>query len=120
MTQMLGWLVAEAACASRRNRCLAPSSWLHCGGRNLSATVPLLFVSSALYTTPIPPPPSLARISYWKTRLPIRGSSGAFVKLKNHGPYTTPRHHRRLAFATVVSGRCTFFDTDAHSYLPSV
>ena len=50
----LGWdsrdpgPVADAACASRRKRCFAPSSWLHCGGTNLSATARPSFRSVAL------------------------------------------------------------------------
>ena len=48
MVQMFGWSVAEAACASRTKRCLASSSWLHCGGRNFSATVRPSLVSRAL------------------------------------------------------------------------
>ena len=35
IVQMLGWSVADAACASRRNRCLAFSSSLHCCGQEL-------------------------------------------------------------------------------------
>src|SRR5262245_29486895 len=76
MTQILRWLVADAACASRTNRCFAPSSWLHWGGRNFSATARPSLVSRALYTTPIPPPPNFATISYWETVAPIRGSAG--------------------------------------------
>ncbi len=60
-TQMWGWLSAEAARASRRNRSSA-SGLSSASGRNFSATFRPRFRSSASYTTPIPPPPSFDRI----------------------------------------------------------
>src|SRR5260370_2581248 len=57
---MLGWFRADAACASRWNRARACGSRATSPGRNLSATKRWRRVSSALYTTPIPPPPSFS------------------------------------------------------------
>ena len=106
MMQMLRWLVADAACASRRNRCCAPSSWLHCGGRNFRATARPSLVSIALYTTPIPPPPILATTSYWEMILPIRGSAAVLSKIENHGRYTTgKRRPRTVRRAPAAGGR---------------
>src|SRR4029077_16160494 len=57
---MLGWLRADAALASRRNRAKAWRSRATSSGRNLRATKRSRRVSSALYTTPIPPPPNFS------------------------------------------------------------
>jgi len=48
--------------ASRRKRWSDVDSWANSGGRNLRATVRWRRVSSALKTTPIPPPPSFSKI----------------------------------------------------------
>jgi len=60
LVQMFGWLSAEVACASRWNRSRACRSLESSSGRNFKATVRLSVVSSALYTTPVPPPPSFS------------------------------------------------------------
>ena len=56
--QMPGWLRAEAARASRWKRERESASWASSAGRNLSATCRPSLVSSASYTTPMPPLPS--------------------------------------------------------------
>ena len=56
--QMPGWLSAEAARASRWKRSSASASCAISAGRNLSATWRPSWVSSASYTTPMPPLPS--------------------------------------------------------------
>src|SRR2546426_11333647 len=58
MVQMLGWFKADAARASRRNRSSTCGSRASSSGRNFNATKRPSSVSSALYTTPMPPPPS--------------------------------------------------------------
>ncbi len=52
----------EAARASRRKRLRAWSSLENSSGRNFKATRRPSLVSSALYTTPMPPPPSFSSI----------------------------------------------------------
>ncbi len=56
--QIPGWLRAEAARASRWKRSSDAASCAMSAGRNLSATCRPSFVSSASYTTPMPPLPS--------------------------------------------------------------
>ena len=60
IVQMFGWFSADAVCASRANRLNASGSRESSAETNLSATERRSRVSSALYTTPMPPPPSLA------------------------------------------------------------
>src|SRR6516162_4651240 len=62
IVQMLGWLRAEAARASRRKRSKACGSFARSSGKNFRATGRPSSTSSALYTTPIPPPPSFSRM----------------------------------------------------------
>lgn len=56
IVQMFGWFRADAACASRTNLSKDCGSLERLCGKNLSATLRLSLVSSARYTTPIPPP----------------------------------------------------------------
>src|SRR5262249_34312312 len=51
---------AEAACASRWKRASACESFANPSGKNFRATKRCRRVSSALYTTPISPPPSFS------------------------------------------------------------
>ncbi len=60
--QIPGWLSAEAARASRWKRSRVDGSEASSAGRNLSATWRPSFVSSASYTTPMPPLPSFDTI----------------------------------------------------------
>ena len=60
--QMPGWLSAEAARASRWKRSSVAASCASSAGRNFSATCRPSLVSSASYTTPMPPLPSFAVI----------------------------------------------------------
>src|SRR6266403_1994858 len=71
MVQMLGWFKADAARASRWNRSRDCESLAKSSGRNFSATKRPSLVSWALYTTPIPPPPSFSMIRYWPRVSPI-------------------------------------------------
>jgi hypothetical protein len=58
MVQMFGWFSADAVCASRANRLIASGSLDSSSETNLSATARCNRLSSALYTTPMPPPPT--------------------------------------------------------------
>ena len=60
--QMPGWFRAEAARASRSNRSSIGASCASCAERNFTATLRRSRVSSASYTTPMPPAPSSRRI----------------------------------------------------------
>src|SRR5260370_40586274 len=63
--------------ASRSNRCLRTGSAENCAGRILMATVRSSRVSRARYTSPIPPAPSGAPISYGPSFVPgTRGLIG--------------------------------------------
>src|SRR5262247_2382922 len=57
---MFGWFNVEAASASRWNRASACGSRATLSGRNFRATKRCRRTSSALYTIPIPPPPSFS------------------------------------------------------------
>src|SRR2546427_10339185 len=61
---MCGWFSAATARASRSNRASASGSEATCPGSTLIATSRPSRVSRARYTSPIPPAPSGARISY--------------------------------------------------------
>src|SRR6266849_1627627 len=112
---MLGWFRADAACASRWNRARACGSRATSTGRNLSATKRWRRVSSALYTTPIPPSPSFsvtrkcemvwpimeqailrsAMLGAWKARVNGSGQQTAgIVQMTGHGyPYSGRLRH---------------------------
>ena len=69
---MLGWLSAEAALASRKNRSLRVAvSSLESSGRILSATSRSSVVSRASHTSPMPPFPSGLLMTYWRSVVPI-------------------------------------------------
>src|SRR5712691_9373643 len=95
---MPGWFRADAASASRRNRSSASRFWASASGRSLSATKRRSLLSSALYTSPMPPWPIIARISYGPRRVPAaRGILAMIVSLpaapcgsaRVHGPHGT-------------------------------
>jgi serine/threonine protein kinase len=69
--QMCGCESAAIARASRSKRCLESGSLVKCGRRTLIATMRFKRVSHALYTSPIPPAPTAARISYGPSRVPV-------------------------------------------------
>ena len=69
MVQMFGWLSADAVRASRANRPKASGSRESSSETNLRATGRPRRVSSALYTTPMPPPPSLLDDAVVRERL---------------------------------------------------
>src|SRR5262249_24533521 len=66
--------------ASRLKRCLRTGSEDRCDGRILIATLRSSLVSRARYTSPIPPVPKDATISYGPSRVPgLSGISGAII-----------------------------------------
>src|ERR1700726_2662169 len=73
MVQIFGWFSAEAARASRRNRSSAVGSFATSPGRNFSATCRSRLTSSALKTTPIPPPPNFSIMRKWEIVCPESG-----------------------------------------------
>src|ERR1035438_6601896 len=70
MTAMLGWLSAARLRASLSKRATRPWSWKNSSVSTFSATSLPSFVSFARYTSPMPPAPSGARISYGPRRAP--------------------------------------------------
>src|SRR5436309_3797637 len=95
---MFGWLRAEIARASRSNLSLAVGLSDRWAGRILTATVRSRRVSRARYTSPMPPAPSGARISYGPRREPgdstprsYLDSAGCFGGDAEH--VQDPRHH---------------------------
>src|ERR1700688_171196 len=72
MVQMLGWFRADAARASRRKRSNANGSCAVSSGRDLRATSRPREVSSALYTTPMPPEPSGPSTRQWEIVWPVK------------------------------------------------
>src|SRR5580704_3813471 len=67
---MLGWFNEEMVRASRSKRSLASALSARCRGRILMATLRSRRVSRARYTSPIPPAPSGAPISYGPSFVP--------------------------------------------------
>src|SRR5215472_3243223 len=67
---MLGWFREEIVRASRSKRSLASALSARCCGRILTATLRSSRVSRARYTSPIPPAPSGATISYGPSFVP--------------------------------------------------
>src|SRR5215469_14799448 len=61
---MFGWFNAARTLASRSNRASRSGSWARAEGSTLIATSRSSLVSRARYTSPIPPAPIGARISY--------------------------------------------------------
>src|ERR1017187_5810503 len=70
MTAMLGWFSAARLRASLSKRATRPWSWKNSSVSTFSATSLPSFVSFARYTSPMPPAPSGARISYGPRRAP--------------------------------------------------
>src|SRR5262252_7618180 len=68
--QMFGWLSDAIACASRSKRCFISRSSAQCKGSTLMATVRSSRVSRARYTSPMPPAPTMSRISNVPSRVP--------------------------------------------------
>src|ERR1700747_2918822 len=82
MVQMLGWFKADAARASRWKRSRDCESLAKSSGKNFSATKRPSLVSWALYTTPIPSPPSFSMMRYWPRVSPIiAGFCGGIVSV---------------------------------------
>src|SRR5262245_32941749 len=67
---MCGWVSLDMARDSRSNRCFESELLERCEERILMATVRSSRVSRARYTSPIPPSPSGATISYGPSRVP--------------------------------------------------
>src|SRR6267154_465277 len=92
--------------ASRSKRCLHIGSEENCGGRILMATVRSSRASRARYTSPIPPAPSGAMISYGPSFVPaasVIGGGDYNLAESSHGiPHR--RHHTRLACIIHKSG----------------
>ncbi len=65
-----GWLIRDAARASRNSRCVCSSSMVSVlpPFSTFSATTRCRYSSFARYTTPMPPTPILARIRKWAIR----------------------------------------------------
>src|SRR4029077_11909367 len=70
MVQILGWLSAEAARASRWKRFRVCGDAMTPSGRTLMATTRSRRVSCARYTSPMPPAPIGLTISYGPRREP--------------------------------------------------
>src|SRR6185436_6834237 len=77
MVQILGWLSAEAARASRWKRSRVCGEAVTPSGRTLTATTRSRRVSVARYTSPIPPAPSGLTISYGPRRAPEASAKGS-------------------------------------------
>src|SRR5450432_1386744 len=69
--QMCGWLRLETARASRSRRWRSSECPANSDGSTFMATLRFRRVSRALYTSPIPPAPIGARISYGPSRIPV-------------------------------------------------
>src|SRR5579863_5309224 len=69
-TKMLGCASAATAMASLRNLASASGSFARCSGRTLIATSRFKRESRARYTSPMPPAPIAARISYGPSFVP--------------------------------------------------
>src|SRR6202790_1315592 len=81
---MLGWFREASTWASRRKRINRLGSCAKFGDRTLIATSRLRFLSRARYTSPIPPAPTGARISYEPSTAPVSSAplsiAGCFRK----------------------------------------
>src|SRR5262249_10286095 len=71
MCATLGWLKADAALASWTKRRIRSGSAANSAGRIFSATARSSLVSRARYTSPIPPLPNRAVISYEPSCVPM-------------------------------------------------
>src|SRR5262245_38471816 len=67
---MCGWLSEASTCASRLKRASRSGSLANASGRTLMATSRFRRASRARYTSPIPPAPISAVISYAPRRVP--------------------------------------------------
>src|ERR1700761_1727178 len=117
MVTMLGWLSADADCAScwkRSRRPLSPARW---SGRTLSATSRPRRVSRARYTSPIPPDPSGERISYAPNRAPATSAIGSHQITSNRIPVSMRCYDSRR-FGEVIHYGYPFAATTAEGALP--
>src|SRR5882724_10123043 len=79
---MCGWLSDARSRASRLKRATRSVSAVNNGGRSFSATSRPSLVSRARYTSPIPPAPSGATISYGPSFVPeVRA-----IRARNYSP----------------------------------
>src|SRR5580658_2393392 len=83
--QMFGWFNEATARASRSKRARRSSRLAICSGNTLTATVRSSLVSRARYTSPMPPAPMGARISYGPTLSPGRSGIKQFNKCTRSG-----------------------------------
>jgi hypothetical protein len=84
--RMLGWsrvAMARASASNRRNR---SESLANPSGRTLMATSRPSLVSRARYTSPMPPAPSGARISYGPSLVPAVSAIGSHHYSPTNGP----------------------------------
>src|SRR5262245_12922307 len=78
MLPMCGWQIDASARASRSNRARRSGFVIHASGRTLIATSRPSAASRARYTSPMPPAPSGATISYTPSFVPaVSGMRGA-------------------------------------------
>src|SRR5437588_1368303 len=87
---MFGWLMAEAARASRRNLIEPVGEFSPALDITLMATVRRRTRSSALYTSPMPPEPSFSMIRYF-ARAPIASIENHRANKGRNGPLNSPR-----------------------------
>src|SRR5215471_18690160 len=93
---MFGWFRAASVCASRVNRARRSGSAANSSGRTLSATSRFSFVSRARYTSPMPPAPIGARISYGPRLVPeVRAIGVGFYSSRWMFGMTRMRQSRR-------------------------
>src|SRR6185436_13993197 len=80
---MFGWLSAAAARASSSKRCNRSMSAEKDDGSTLIATSRPRRASRARYTSPIPPAPSVERISYGPRRTPAARGNGEKISISH-------------------------------------
>src|SRR5580704_3363487 len=119
MVTMLGWFSAEAAFASRSKRPRRRASDICSAGNILSATRRSSRRSRAEYTTPMPPSPSLSRISKCEMVRPTMPSgiprlNPILSRIQNgvhrrkrlrHGPLLRIDHNMRIRHGRRRAGR---------------
>src|SRR5262245_12417301 len=91
MEAMFGWLSAASVCASRRKRPSRSASSANAADSALIATSRESRVSRARYTSPMPPLPSGAMISYGPSRAPEPRVSVIRGPGSRHLPYALER-----------------------------
>src|SRR5579864_1424350 len=108
---MLGWFNEEMVRASRSKRSLASALSARCGGRILMATLRSSRVSRARYTSPIPPAPSGAPISYGPSFVPEESPMVALGLYRPSKDALAVYQSRRLTgFALFERGEKRLFD----------